>query len=85
MGRPKLWDVQVVVRLPQTTVDQLDAHAAKLKREIGLDVTRAQCVRLALELGLKALHAEETVKEIEQAAHRVGHPLKKEDRRRAPA
>lgn len=49
--------IQIAVRLEGDLVARLDAVAAKLSRP-GLDITRADAIRVALEAGLTALENE---------------------------
>jgi hypothetical protein len=48
---------QIAVRLDADLIARLDAVAAKLSRP-GLDVTRADAIRVALEAGLRAIEKE---------------------------
>ena len=48
---------QIAVRLDGDLIARLDAVAAKLSRP-GLDVTRADAIRVALEAGLRAIEKE---------------------------
>ena len=49
--------VQVAVRLDADVVARLDAVAAKLSRP-GLELTRADAIRIALETGLRSIEKE---------------------------
>lgn len=55
--QPKAPSQVIAVRVPEETIERLDALAAKLSRP-GLDLSRSDAARVALESGIGALERE---------------------------